>query len=88
VYGERLFLKMKVEFDKGFALIQFALFTFLLKNAIFIMTEWNDDMGIHCYTFLAVDDSTGVINCICWKNLSNSESSAGNLTCHFPLLFI
>ncbi|XP_020017392.1 CST complex subunit STN1 isoform X2 [Castor canadensis] len=23
-----------------------------------------------------VDDSTGVINCICWKNLSNSESSA------------
>ncbi|KAM4852064.1 CST complex subunit STN1 isoform 1-T2 [Thomomys bottae] len=31
-----------------------------------------------------VDDSTGVINCICWKKLSNSESSAAAAAANTP----
>ncbi|KAF5928017.1 hypothetical protein HPG69_015283 [Diceros bicornis minor] len=34
-----------------------------------------------------VDDSTGVINCICWKKLSNTKSSSGNFVCDASLLF-
>lgn len=39
------------------------------------------------YASLAVDDSTGVINCICWKKSRNTESSPGNFVCHVPFLF-
>lgn len=35
---------------------------------------------------LSVDDATGVINCVCWKKLSNAESSSGNCACHSPLM--
>ena len=38
-------------------------------------------------TFIAVDDSTGVINCICWKRLNNTKSSSGNFICHASLLY-